>query len=101
MLLCLLALKRMFNSANADAREAGIIFDSSPSREGVLIIPGFKAASSSAKTAAHPDSAHLSENLVSLTRYVMLLFAQRGFLSVTSQSQKHCVSVLLKVYFQC
>lgn len=30
----------------------------------------------------------------------MLLFAQRGFLSVTSQSQKHCVSVLLKVYFQ-
>lgn len=68
MLLCLLALKRMFNSANADAREAGIIFDSSLSHEGVLIILGFKAASSSAKTAAHPDSAHLSENLVLLTR---------------------------------
>lgn len=45
VLICLLALSVCVCetvSANADAREPGIIFDSSLSHEGVLIIPALE-----------------------------------------------------------
>lgn len=57
-LICLLALSEcVWVSVDADTRELGIIFDSSLSHEGVLVIPGFKGAWSCVKTVTHPDSA--------------------------------------------
>lgn len=53
MLVCLLA-SSVCMSVNADARGPGIIFDSSLSHEGDLIILAIEQPD------PHPDSAHLS-----------------------------------------